>query len=151
MNKFFIIAIVVTILIMIGGAFALSGNQSGEAPPLFDGYEYFWGDGCPHCAKVAEFFSNWENYDKITISKKEVWNNPNDARLMNQRANACGIPAGDVGVPLLVTPDGKCFIGDGPVIDYFSNLKFDDSGSEENSTQDSTSSAIIKPDISYNF
>ena len=138
MNKFFFAAVVITIVIMFGGVFLLSGSSNEDVPPLFDGYEYFWGDGCPHCAKVAEFFDSWENYDKITISKKEVWNNPADSRLMNQRAKVCEIPPAEVGVPLLVLPDGSCITGDTPIIDHFSNLVFEEEQSVESSESENT-------------
>ena len=43
--------------------------------PSIDGYEYYWGDGCPHCKIVADFMETWEGKDKIKITKFEVWNN----------------------------------------------------------------------------
>ncbi len=112
----------ITVLILLGGVFFVSKNQAQEPAPPPTTYEYFWGDGCPHCAKVAEFFDSWDGDEKLTIDKKEVWNNPQNASLMAQRAKTCDIPPTEMGVPFLVTPEGKCIGGDQPIIDFFKSL-----------------------------
>ena len=120
MSKFFIGIIAATIIIMIGGLLVVSKDTKPLEPPT--NYEYYWGDGCPHCAKVATFMDTWENKDKIDITKYEVWNNAGNASRMGQRAKECNLT--DVGVPLLVKPDGSCVNGDEPIIEYFTNLQF---------------------------
>lgn len=125
MNKFGIITILVTILILGGGAFLVSKNSSQPIPtPEPSTYEYFWGDGCPHCVIVADFFETWEGKDKIKIKKLEVWNNKSNATIMAERAKTCGVPLAEMGVPLLVAPDGKCYIGDQPIIEHYKSLEF---------------------------
>ncbi|MFZ3301606.1 MAG: hypothetical protein WA152_02765 [Microgenomates group bacterium] len=119
MGKSGIILIVATILIMFGGAYIFS--KPVEIPEL-SGYEYYWGDGCPHCKIVDEFFSTWSGKDKINIKKLEVWNNTKNAELMAERAKNCNIVRTEMGVPLLVTPEGKCFIGDQPIIEHYKSL-----------------------------
>ncbi|OGM06142.1 hypothetical protein A2125_02330 [Candidatus Woesebacteria bacterium GWB1_43_5] len=121
--KYFLIATgLVTVLILIGGIFFVSKNQASEfsAPTT---YEYFWGDGCPHCAKVAEFFDSWDGDEKLKVDKKEVWNNPANTSLMTQRARTCNITPTEMGVPLLVTPEGKCVGGDEPIINFLKGLE----------------------------
>jgi len=62
MNKGLLVGIVVTVLIIAGGVF-LAGRTNEEVEEnvaLPQGYEYFWGDGCPHCAEVQSFFESWE-------------------------------------------------------------------------------------------
>ena len=119
MNKLGIIFIAVIVLLLGGGAYLFS--RPTGAPPL-SGYEYYWGDGCPHCKIVQEFFDGWSGKDKIKITKYEVWNNTKNAAQMNIRAKACNIQRAEMGVPLLVTPEGKCLAGDQPIIDHFKNL-----------------------------
>ncbi len=119
MGKSGIILIVATILIMFGGAYIFS--KPVEIPEL-SGYEYYWGDGCPHCKIVDEFTSSWSGKDKINIKKLEVWNNTKNAELMAERAKNCNIVRTEMGVPLLVTPEGKCFIGDQPIIEHYKSL-----------------------------
>lgn len=125
MNKFGIIAVFITLLILGGGAyFATKDNSKPTSTPEPNTYEYFWGDGCPHCKIVAEFMDTWAGKDKIKINKLEVWNNTKNAALMTERAKACNIVRSEMGVPLLVTPDGKCLTGDQPIIELFKSLKF---------------------------
>ncbi len=122
--KYFMIAVgLIAALIVIGGVFFVSKNEAQEPATAPTTYEYFWGDGCPHCAKVAEFFDSTDKDEKAKLEKKEVWNNPTNAALMAQRAKSCEIPPTEMGVPLLVTPEGKCFGGDQPIIDFFQKLE----------------------------
>lgn len=134
MNKTLIVIIVATILILVGGVYLFS-RPSQETPPeplpSPTSYEYYWGDGCPHCKIVQDFFDGWENYSKVQIEKYEVWSNKDNQKRMTQRAQACNINLKDMGVPLLVTPQGECLSGDGPIIDHFKGLNFEESNSDQ--------------------
>jgi len=121
MNRFGIITTIVILLILSGGAYLVS--KPTEVPTA-DGYEYYWGDGCPSCKVVADFLDSWEGKDKIKITKLEVWNNTKNASLMNERAKVCNIQRTKMGVPFMVTLDGTCLIGDQPIIDHFKSLTF---------------------------
>lgn len=127
MRKFLIPTIIIFALLVFFAGFYLlakgSSVQKSPTPLPFD-YEYFWGEGCPHCANVSAFLDSWSEKDKIKIDKKEVWSNPTNAALMQERFLYCKVTdRSQMGVPLLFTPDGKCLVGDGPVIDYFKGLK----------------------------
>lgn len=123
MNKSLIAIIAITILILGGGAFLATKNNSKPTPsPEPNTYEYFWGDGCPHCKIVADFMETWSGKDKINIKKLEVWNNTKNAALMNERAKACNVQRTQMGVPFMVLPDGKCLTGDQPIIELFKSL-----------------------------
>ena len=82
-----------------------------------------WGNGCPHCEVVDEFLVTWEGKDKVAVEKREVWYNKTNAQIMAVRAEDCGIAKSDLAVPFLVTPDGKCLLGDEPIINLFKELK----------------------------
>ena len=124
MKKFFLPLLgVATLIIIFGGIFLFSKDKPAESAPLPSAYEYFWGDGCPHCANVEEFFSTWENRDKVSIDKKEVWNDKKNALLMRERAAYCKLPLNNLGVPFLFTPEGKCIGGDELIIQHFKELK----------------------------
>lgn len=120
MKKFLIAVSLATVVIVVGGIFLLSKNQSPTPPPT--GYEYYWGDGCPHCKVVDDFLSGWEDRDKLVFEKFEVWNNQANAKRLTERFNTCQTPSLDRGVPLLVTPDGKCIGGDTPIIEKFKEI-----------------------------
>lgn len=120
-----LIIAIIALALIAGGVFLLSSSKPSAVEPLPTVHEYFWGDGCPHCAIVAEFLETWPDKDKIAIEKKEVWSNQMNYLLMQKRAQYCKINKNDLGVPLLFTPEGKCLIGDQPIIDYFKSLKFE--------------------------
>lgn len=123
MTKSGIIAIIVTLLILGGGAYFITKQDSKPIPtPEPNTYQYFWGNGCPHCANVAKFEETWTGKDKIKMNKLEVWNSAENARIMADRAKVCGIKSSDLAVPLLITLDNKCLMGDTPIIDFFKSL-----------------------------
>ena len=122
-NKFPLVIALVTIIIFIGGIFLFSKNQTTPASlPLPENYQYFWGNGCPHCANVEKFLESWNMRDKVKIDKYEVWGNRDNANLMSSRASYCKLNLTNLAVPMLFTPDGKCIEGDEPIIDFLKNL-----------------------------
>ena len=125
-NKFGIIAVIVTVLLLIGGAYLFTRPEKPVVIPEKEAgtYEYFWGNGCPHCAAVQEFYDKWEKKDTVIIKKFEVWYDKANAKIMEDRYNNCPDkpPASQMAVPLLVTPEGKCLVGDTPIITLFDAL-----------------------------
>jgi glutaredoxin len=128
MKKFLLIAILATAFIVGGGVYLFSKNTRGSSQTP-TGYEYFYGNSCPHCANVEEFLKTWDGINKISLEQKEVWYNKDNANLMYSRAASCGIARSELGVPLLVTPEGKCIGGDTPIIDYLKGLNLDEKSS----------------------
>ena len=122
MRKFLLplVIIVVTVFLIAGGVTALTKKEK-QALGLPTNYEYYWSTTCPHCAKVQEFLDSWEGKDKLALDKKEIENFANSTLLI-KRASTCNIPTETVGVPFLFTPEGKCLVGDEPIIEFFKNL-----------------------------
>lgn len=115
----------VTLAIIVGGVFFLSKEKQSPASDYqpSDFYLYFWGNGCSHCANVEEFLNSWDKKDSTKIDKKEIWYNKANASLMADATNkTCDIPQNQLAVPLLITPEGKCFMGDTPIIDFLKSL-----------------------------
>jgi len=126
MKKFTIIAVILTLIIVVGRVFLTSKGQNSSNTnnyPLPTDLTYYWGDGCPHCKIVDEFVLTWDKKDTVKIDKKEVWNNVANAKELKARYEYCKVPQSEMGVPLLFTPDGKCYSGDVPIIDYYKNIK----------------------------
>jgi len=124
MKKFPLLIGIVTLAIILGGVFLFSKvpNQTSNTP-LPASYEYFWSEGCPHCKNVADFMNSWGKKDQVKIDKLEIWSSPKNAALMEARYKYCKITdRTEMGVPLLFTPEGKCFSGDTPIIDYLKGL-----------------------------
>ena len=122
MKNFPLIAGIVSVLIIVGGVFLFSKGEKPLLSPPAGTVEYYWRVGCPHCENVDKFLSSWPDKDKITINKFEAGSDRNNAKNLQQRAISCNIALAEIGVPLLFTSEGKCFTGDTPIIDFFTNL-----------------------------
>ena len=133
MKKMPLAIIGLVLIILVAGVILLSTtstNQSSNQPAnpavpySSDAYTYYWSPTCPHCLKVNEFTSTWSGKDKIKINKKDVSSNRDYASdLVQKGSSVCKLPQEQIGtVPLLITPDGKCFNGDQPIIDYYKSL-----------------------------
>ncbi len=132
MKKSLVIFGLLVAAIFFAGTLFLSEKKGDEGSPLSasaentntlpDHYEYYWGDGCPHCKIVEDFLSTWDKKDQVNIEELEVWSSPQNARKMTSRANYCKIPQKELAVPFLFTPSGECLKGDEPIINYFKSL-----------------------------
>ena len=70
---------------------------------------YFWGDGCPHCAKEKKFLDNLEKkYPELEIKRYEVWYNPENQKLFKEYVEKNNIQ--QAGVPLTIVND-RYFLG----------------------------------------
>lgn len=125
MNKAGLLIIIFSFLILGGGAYFFTRSSKPVEIPQKEAnsYEYFWGNGCPHCAVVAEFFNSSDKDEKIKLVKYEVWYDRTNAKIMEDRFSKCDPkPQGAMAVPFMVTPDGKCLVGDQPIIELFKSL-----------------------------
>lgn len=81
---------------------------------------YFYGDKCPHCTRVEQYFEENGIFDKYEIAKLECTEpfSINNAKLLNQFFEAYNVPAEERGVPVIVF-DNQILRGDQPIIDNF--------------------------------
>jgi glutaredoxin-related protein len=118
---------IITLVIIAGGVFLLSRdnqeqNLTNETLP--DYHQYFWSQTCPHCDNVNDFIETWEGKGVFEMEKIEINNSNENIMLFLQRGTqVCRIPRNQLGVPLLVTPNGKCLSGDVPIIDYLKSFE----------------------------
>ena len=105
----------------------------------------FYGDGCPHCAKVESFIQN-NNLEDLII-EKEIYHNSTNAGEFNKLCDEKGIGLMSRGVPLLFA-ENKIFIGDEEIINYLNNFLEKDK-INENKQNDflNTSKNSIKKEI----
>ena len=130
MKNFFVFIILLIVLIGIGGLFIKfvkeedSQKMSAAAPVVVadNSYVYFWSSTCPHCANVQKFMDSWEKKGKIQIAKVEVNQSTQNSNLFVETAKECGLANDQIGVPLLVIPEGECIVGDNPIIEHFKSL-----------------------------
>ena len=122
--KAIVITSLVTLLIIVSGVFLFSRNNSEPVPsyPLPEVDEYFWGEGCPHCKNVDDFIVSWEKKDSYKFTSLEAWNNKENENRLVSRVVSCNLPKKNIAVPMLFTTEGKCIMGDTPIIDYLKGL-----------------------------
>ena len=80
---------------------------------------FFYGNTCPHCGEVEKWIEENKVGEKISIIKKEVYDNQQNAKELTKTAENCGLPTDSIGVPFLYA-ESKCFIGSPDVINYLS-------------------------------
>ncbi|OGM29066.1 hypothetical protein A2962_04225 [Candidatus Woesebacteria bacterium RIFCSPLOWO2_01_FULL_39_61] len=125
MKKYSLVILIAIVFLVIGGFVVVSknhqpANENTADPPSIN--QYFWSETCPHCAKVAEFLDGWDKKDKFQLEKFEI-NESSENRLKFYKMGMfCEISRDNLGVPFLVTSEGKCFIGDEPIIGYLESL-----------------------------
>ncbi len=99
--KKYIVYVVVAIVLIIS-LFKIFGG--GEINKQIDSSKvnlyFFYGNGCPHCAKEEVFLDDLEKkYDKIEIHRYETWYNTENAALLDKIRNKIGFKTG---VPALI-------------------------------------------------
>lgn len=85
-------------------------------------YVFYYGQWCPHCAKVEEYMESVDWYSKLNITKKEVYFDKNNAQELNSFAQKLWINSSEVWVPFLLVQDWDKYsylIWDKPIIDHF--------------------------------
>ncbi len=80
---------------------------------------FFYGQGCPHCAKVEDYFNQINAFDNYPLVKKEIYFNRENAALFNTILDQNNIPLNERGVPTLVL-GSQIISGDQPIISQFS-------------------------------
>lgn len=88
-----------------------SASSSGELV-------FYYGNTCPHCKDVEDWMSSNKIEEKLKITKKEVYDNRNNASELVSTAQKCGLNTSSIGVPFLYTQEGKCLIGTPDIINY---------------------------------
>ena len=86
-----------------------------EKTPVF-----FYGNTCPHCADVEAWMKENKVEEKITIIKKEVYDNRQNSQELTEAAKNCGLPIDSIGVPFLYV-EGKCLVGTPDIINYLTD------------------------------
>jgi len=122
MNKKVLIIILVVIFLAVAAFFVFrnKNNSREEVQKTSSGSEmiFFYGDGCSHCANVEKFLEeNKSVEEKVKFDKKEVWGNKKNAKLMVEKARACGMSGNSFPVPFFWDGSG-CFTGDIDIINF---------------------------------
>lgn len=114
---------IIAILILTGAVLISYVKEENPtiafAPPKT--FEYYFSINCPGCVNVDNFLGSWEGKDKIFVEKIEV-KNSETAKKFYARGVFCEFEKNELGLPLLVTPDVKCFTEDFQIIEHLESL-----------------------------
>ena len=86
-------------------------------------YILFYGNGCPHCAKVEEYIKDNQLTKKFDLAQKEVFFNKKNLNEFNGYIEKHKLSYDKIGVPfLIITSGADCnyINGDMNIIEYFS-------------------------------
>ncbi|MDD2516323.1 MAG: cytochrome c biogenesis CcdA family protein [Candidatus Gracilibacteria bacterium] len=114
-------------------------------------YKFFYRNGCSHCAKVEECFSDNNTKDRYKIKDIEI-TNPVGTKDFNDTLNRLGVPMNKRGVPLMTFKENgqeKYLAGDQLIIDYFKNLE--DGNTVVSGTGSNNSGEVINPNDRWGF
>lgn len=98
---------------------------------------FYYGNTCPHCKEVEEWFKANQVEEKIQFAQKEVYDDRQNAAELTKVAESCGLDTTSIGVPFLYA-DGQCLIGSPDIINYFA-LRL---GIDPNQATESAATAI---------
>jgi glutaredoxin len=119
MPKHILLISLVSILLLIGAAWWLSGGKVGSASTFNPNrIIFFYGANCPHCQETEKWFEEQKVADKIAFERKEV-STPAVQVELQQAVKYCQFDDSQgIGVPFLFA-EGKCYMGTPDVEGFF--------------------------------
>ncbi len=92
--------IIFSLLLFFAILFAPNGVLAADQATLY----FFWGDGCPHCAKEEIFLDKLKSkYPQVQVRDFEVWKNQENQQLLKKLGQKLGIEIS--GVPFTIVGD----------------------------------------------
>lgn len=124
MRKFLILFILLTALffasLFISGVSQSSvrkfNSKVGDVTVYF-----FYGQGCPHCARVEPFISEMEGVYGLDVRRFEVYGNRSNMMVLQDYFERYGVPASETGIPVVFTSESY-LVGDVNILDGFERL-----------------------------
>lgn len=90
---------------------------------------FFYGDGCPHCARVEPLVNSLEAQYPVEIHKFEIYNNRSNMVLLNQLFDSYNIQNEDRGIPAIFIGN-HYLIGDKPILENLESALKNNMGSD---------------------
>jgi hypothetical protein len=103
-----------------------SGSRVGmtleDSKPLNESILFFYGEECPHCKLVEQYFLEKGTEKKVSFSKIETFHNSKNAELLFTLEKFCPqLKPNEIGSVPLLWAKNTCILGDQPIIRYFEN------------------------------
>lgn len=109
----------ILVLLILGLIFTFITRQPSY-PDQSNSDILYWGSTCPACHQVIDWIEKNQVDQKLSIIRKEVYQNRQNSNELSQKATKCGLDSNQIGIPLLYTLDGQCLIGVPNITDYLS-------------------------------
>ncbi len=91
---------------------------------------FFYGDGCPHCARVEPFVNGLgQKYPGLEIHGFEIYDNRSNALILNDYFDAYNIQEKERGIPAIFISN-KYLIGDKPILEILEKELINGTGAE---------------------
>ncbi len=92
-----------------------------------DSYIFYYGQGCPHCANVENFFKEENIKSNYNIEEREVYFNTKNRDKYTADCDLLGVPEEGRGVPILVIKDDSWNpilykVWDTSIVEYFKSM-----------------------------
>jgi len=94
-----------------------TSTQSAESLQAYTSPILFYGNSCPHCMDVEKWLKEEKADEKLSLIRLEVYDNRQNAGLMNQAASVCRLNTKSLGVPFIYD-QSKCYMGVDEVMQY---------------------------------
>lgn len=122
MRRKIIIAVLIIVLTIIGGAFYFIHKHKAATTQTNGQLILFYGIGCPHCVNVEKFLHGKAKLT-VPLTRKEVYYDRANLRDLIDKAKKCGgIKNGGILIPLLWQGHNQCIIGDKKVMNYLNQF-----------------------------
>lgn len=114
----FVVLIIGLLWVVVSG----SKNKKLQTAPVTEqaavSDTLYWGTTCPHCHDTIKWMEENKIDQKLTVIRKEIYDNRENSIELTQKARTCGIAQEDIKVPFMFTSDAKCLIGTPDIIAY---------------------------------
>ena len=87
---------------------------------------FFYGQGCPHCARVEPYIDEMGHVYGLNVRRFEVYGNRSNMLLLQDYFERYGVPAGSRGIPIVFTSEGY-IEGDLNILNGFEGLMLNSS------------------------
>jgi len=95
---------------------------------------FFYGQGCPHCARVEPFIDEMEKAYGLNVRRFEVYGNRSNMLLLQDYFERYGVPADSRGIPIVFTSEGYVE-GDLNILNGFEGLILNSSRDDSQSVE----------------
>jgi glutaredoxin len=109
---------IVVAVVALAGFFIYSVTRKSPAVFTVKNTIFFYGRECPHCKEAEKFIEDNKIDQKVEFESVEVWHNQENAKLLVQKAQECGLAEAQFGVPF-VWSQGKCYVGTPDIEAFF--------------------------------